>query len=164
MNTADIVRFRSKTKILDNGCIEFVGAKDKDGYGLFYVRGGKLTRAHRFAFSIAKGEIQAGILVCHTCNFRACVNDQHLYAGTAQDNADDRVAAGNSPRGDKNVSRFMPGIRRGENNGNVRLDIATVLSIRADAQTLSLSAIALKYCISWIHAKRIVSRVSWRHI
>jgi hypothetical protein len=45
-----------------------------------------------------RGDIPADLLVLHKCNNGAggCVNPDHLYVGTYDDNARDRVRAGNN--------------------------------------------------------------------
>jgi hypothetical protein len=42
----------------------------------------------------AKGPIPDGYLVLHRCDNPPCVNPQHLWAGTKQDNSDDKIAKG----------------------------------------------------------------------
>ncbi len=43
-----------------------------------------------------KGPIPDGLFVCHHCDNRKCINPEHLYVGTVQDNNNDRVVRGRS--------------------------------------------------------------------
>jgi len=94
----------SRTNILDNffnnininkykdNCWEWKGRKDKDGYGLIAIR--QNVRAHRFSYEF-HNKISAGeMMICHKCDNPKCVNPDHLYAGTALDNARDRKERG----------------------------------------------------------------------
>ena len=64
-----------------------------NGYGRFRV-GAKMIRSHRISYEIHRGPIPDGLCVLHECDNPTCVNPQHLFAGTHQDNADDKVAKG----------------------------------------------------------------------
>lgn len=83
-NDEDRLKFYSVKK--DNGCIEWTGGKDKDGYG--QIRG---RRPHRVSYELAYGEIPEGFMVLHSCNNPACINPEHLRVGTHLDNMADRM-------------------------------------------------------------------------
>ena len=51
-----------------------------------YRMGGKVISAHRAAYILFVGEIPQGKHVCHACDVKSCVNIEHLFIGTHQDN------------------------------------------------------------------------------
>ena len=51
-------------------------------------------QASRFAWLVTKGEIPDGLFACHKCDNPKCVNPDHLFLGTHQDNMDDMWAKG----------------------------------------------------------------------
>ena len=63
------------------------------GYGMIRV-GGRTVTAHRAIWEISRGPIPAGMLVCHMCDNPACCNPEHLFLGTAKDNALDMMRKG----------------------------------------------------------------------
>jgi hypothetical protein len=78
-------------------CWEWTGAKGPppNAYG-FLLRGtvgGKqrFVRAHRLSWEIANGPVPDGASILHTCDNQGCVNPEHLYAGTQQQNVRDRA-------------------------------------------------------------------------
>lgn len=85
---------KDNSLLVSSGCIEWQLYCNK-GYGqLTHLM--KRYYAHRLVWTLEKGEIPEGLLVCHHCDNRKCVNTDHLFLGTHQDNMDDMVKKGRS--------------------------------------------------------------------
>jgi hypothetical protein len=84
---------RLSTKNAMTGCVEFVGYLNGDGYGRFYYDG-KRALSHRASFNIHCGGIPEDKQVLHHCDNPCCVNPEHLFLGTIDDNVQDMVAKG----------------------------------------------------------------------
>lgn len=85
--------FFSQTARTTNGCLEWVGSRNVLGYGRI-MKGGRTYFAHRLSYQKAFGINPGGKEVCHKCDNPCCVNPEHLFLGTTQDNALDREAKG----------------------------------------------------------------------
>lgn len=57
----------------------------------------KSFAAHRISWSIVNGDIPTGNVICHRCDVPLCVNPQHLFAGTIQENNIDAVLKARRP-------------------------------------------------------------------
>lgn len=94
-------RFWSKVNQSDE-CWTWTASKDDKGYGKIGLPGRKgWGFAHRVSYSLEHGvELTPDQKVLHRCDNPPCVRPDHLFLGTAADNAADMVAKGRS-RGQK---------------------------------------------------------------
>ncbi len=88
-------KFESKLVKLFCSCWIWIGPMFQNGYGEA-TKGiaGSRKRAHRLAWEISRGVIPDGLSVLHRCDVKCCVSPEHLYLGTALDNARDAVERG----------------------------------------------------------------------
>ena len=130
-----------------NGCWEWTGSKDSDGYGRFHFEEG-MVFAHRWSAKyIANMQID-NLFVCHSCDNPSCVNPQHLFTGTIADNTNDKVK--------KNRQQ------KGITHGMCKLTEDSVKDIR-DRQ-LTSKEYAKKYNVSVWTIYDIWSKKSWKHL
>lgn len=137
-------RFFKKVKKLENGCWEWIGSKNKKGYGYFKCTSFTKQLAHQVSYILFKGDIPKNCHVCHECDFTSCVNPDHLWIGSAMQNACD-----------------MQSKRR---DGNRKLTEEDVIAIRELLKTKSQLEIALMYSITEGTVSSISCRRTWKHI
>jgi hypothetical protein len=87
--------------IQDSGCIEFVRNRDQNGYGRVHQ-----MLAHRWSLLLCGIDI-ADKCVLHRCDNPPCVNPDHLFVGTQQDNIADAMAKGRIPKGDRHWTKRL---------------------------------------------------------
>lgn len=94
-------RFLGRYTVDDFGCWNWTGAKMTRGYGVMSAYG-KQMGAHRVSYWIKHGTPPPPwISVCHSCDNVVCVNPDHLWGGTQQENARDAQAKGRIKSGRK---------------------------------------------------------------
>jgi HNH endonuclease len=145
-------RFLSKVcRNTENGCWEWKGPLLPDGYGVTRLAG-KRHFAHRVAWMLFRSEIPPRLVVCHTCDVRACVNPAHLFLGTAAENSKDMIEKGRSARGEK--------------HGSAKLTADKVSRIRvmlAEGR-MHMSEIAREFGVSNTAVWAIKIGKTWRHV
>lgn len=106
-------RFMSKVgQPTPNGCREWEGGRDKDGYGDFthtQDSSQRKIKAHRFAYKEFVGPIPPGKMVLHSCDNPPCCEPSHLRVGTGSDNVQDALRRNrwNPPRGTRNPKAVL---------------------------------------------------------
>ena len=144
-------RFDEKWVEADNGCWLWTAAQNSDGYGSIRVAGATLG-AHRVSYELYVSEIPDGIHVLHTCDNPACVNPNHFFLGTHQDNMSDRNNKFRQPLG--------------EEIGNSVLTQQQVIEIRVlyKNSNLSMRKVAAIYDISYSTVQNLISGKTWKHL
>lgn len=81
-----------------NGCLIWQRSLTPNGYGQSWWTDVRRWLVHRLAWTLQHGPIPDAAFVLHRCDVRPCGDTDHLYLGTQQDNARDRIAAGSYGR------------------------------------------------------------------
>lgn len=140
-------RYADRIIILaESGCWVWMGALDRKGYGRHGVPKERRTAsAHRTAFEAACGEIPQGMGVCHRCDIPACVNPDHLFAGTQKANATDMAKKGRHGR-----TKLTPP------------DVRDIRTLRRRGQ--SQREVAQRYGVDKATIAQIDKGLTWRHV
>ncbi len=92
--TSPIIRALSRLRKTENGCWEWMGRINNQGYGVIGSGGRHSTEyVHRLSYLYFRSEIPEDLVVDHLCRNRRCANPYHLEVVTQIEN----IRRGNSP-------------------------------------------------------------------
>lgn len=137
----------------NTGCWLWSGQTTRNGYGVISYNG-KSESVHRFVYKFYIGKFDESLHVLHRCDVRCCVNPDHLFLGTHQENMIDRNSKGRCA------------ILLGEVNGNSKLTADQVLLIRRlyDYGDHRMRDLAVTFGVSQRLIFNIIHRKTWKHI
>lgn len=144
--------FKVGFTVLPNGCWEWNGKRMPNGYGYLPYGAQNKLWAHCESYKIHKGPIPNGLLTCHSCDYKPCVNPDHLWLGTDMDNALDKMAKG----------RSNPAF--GERASSAKLTDAAVIKIRSSLLHLHNQEIADIFGVSDSTISAVRLRQTWTHL
>jgi hypothetical protein len=138
---------RNITRIPESGCWIWMSTIEKSGYGRV-CSGKKPFYAHRVSYEQKHGPIPNGMMALHHCDVKCCVNPDHIFVGTQQDNMTDKVRK----------NRQAKGI----NHGNAKLTEDQVREIKSSSETSIKLSAKFNYSASMIRA--IKNGYIWKHL
>ena len=131
-------------------CWEWTSRLNRDGYGSIRV-GPTSILAHRAAYLMSGGVLEAGNCVCHKCDNPKCCNPSHLFVSDHTGNMLDM----------RNKGR-RKGIGLGEKNGRAKLTQEFVKEIRVKrASGVLLKELAQMYGVAISTINRASQGENW---
>jgi HNH endonuclease len=177
LSDSDILRFWQKVKKgSDSECWEWLGAKSKEGYGRFKVKG-KLLSPHRVALCLSSSNLSSDLYGCHHCDNPSCCNPNHLYWGTQSQNMKDcqnkgrncketqtkNLKKGEKTRGSAQFHSLVPQV--GSKNKRAKLNEEQVAKIKSKlSQGYSSSSLAQEFNVSPQLINSISRGKLWKHV
>lgn len=141
-----------------SGCWLWEALCFDDEYGIFSVRK-HMMRAHRFSWELHRGPIPHRLLVCHRCDNKYCVNPDHLFLGTHQDNVMDMWSKGRNRPVSHEPTVF------GEAHPRAILtesDVVIMRELRSGGE--SVASIGRRFGVSRATASAAIRGQSWKCI
>jgi hypothetical protein len=133
------------------GCWDWIGRRSKKGYGEIDLIQYSHPYTHRVSWCLHFGDIPDGMCVLHECDNPSCVNPDHLFLGTNQDNVDDKCRKGRH--------------KVGMDTRSSKLTNEEVLEIRKlHNDHIRISDISRMYGRSYNTIRRITIGVTWKHL
>jgi hypothetical protein len=142
-------RFNSRKRASPDGCILWTAGKSSNGYGTLYANG-EFQHVHRLAWQMIHGPIPKGMVICHRCDVKLCVNPDHLFLGTRADN--------NKDARDKGISKWA----HGEAHSRAKLSAADVANLRKS--TASISSLARHYGVDRKTIRSARDGTNWKSL
>lgn len=138
---------KARVIINSSGCWIWQKHRNRTGYGTMLS-----TLAHRVSYQAFNGPIPKGFYVCHKCNVTACINPEHLYAGTAWDNSQDAVRAGVlGSKGERHPKAIL-----------TNEDVRQMRQLHKDGETII--SLAERFKVKYPTVWQIIRLKNWTHV
>lgn len=141
----------------NTGCWLWSGMLNVSGYGIMKCASlpqFKTALTHRISYYLHKGEFDYSLNVLHTCDTPCCINPDHLFLGTHQDNMNDRKRK-------NRTNRIAP---KGEKCGASKLTSTKVQNIRYLSSILNQRELAEIFNVNQATIHYIITGKTWKHI
>jgi len=131
-------------------CWEWAGSRTNQGYGRIWFQN-EYYSAHRVSYERYYGPISDGLLVCHKCDNRPCVNPYHLFEGEYKDNMNDMYEKQRHAHG--------------ESQGCAKLTEAAIIEIRQRrARGDRPTVLAKEFGTTYKYISDICHYRTWKHV
>lgn len=136
----------------DSGCHIWNGSRCSGGYGNLKIGGkkGRAVASHRISWEIHRGPVPKGLCVLHRCDVKACVNPEHLFLGTQDDNMADMKRKGRAKT------------KHGVENNRAKLSENDIAEIRASSELRCV--LAKRFGIARSTVSKIRVGTIWAHL
>lgn len=153
LSDKDIKRFWSKVDIKsEDECWIWKAGKGRFNYGSFWLNG-KSYSSHRVSYYLHNPEADINLFICHKCDIPECVSPHHLFAGTQNDNMQDKVIKNRQPK------------LKGSKHGMSILTEEQVLQIKnTDMTFITQEQLAKQYSVSRQIINQILNGRRWKHV
>lgn len=146
--------FKNRGHKWKNGCIVWTGYKGACDYGVIGYKN-KQWKTHRLIWTLAHGAIPEKMKILHKCDNPPCINIEHLFMGTQQDNVRDMI---------KKSRGGWPGTP-GSLHHAAKLNEKIVLTMRVlRKKNMSFNEIAKKFGVTTRTAWRAITGRTWKHV
>lgn len=139
---------RNSVRVPETGCWLWVGSLTTYGYGRMTFGAKTEFLAHRLSYEQKYGKIPEGKFALHQCDIKCCVNPDHIFIGTQQDNMTDKVKKKRQAKGE---SHGMSKLTKDQ-------------AVEAKFSDEKPSVLAKKFKCSAVMIRQIRSGHYWRHL
>jgi len=134
------------------------------GYGCFWINPRNYC-AHRISYKLEYGVIDNDLMILHHCDNPPCVNPNHLFQGTAEDNSQDAIQKGRWEPDKLAIKGYKKARELGKTIGKQKINANEARKIyKRFHKGETARKLALKFPVSDSQILRIAKRRSWKKI